>query len=240
MKYQIYKGKSPLIEGPKFILMTNFGVVLAMGSDDDDDEGLATVDVLLTGYVIEGEGERENFPAFLEGHGALFVQPTVSLVRDGDIRLIVDPGIMSDEVVEDLRRALKKSHKLKFDDITDIFVTHQHIDHTKNIGIFENARVYDFASTYEGDRWERHLGEFEISPNIRIIQTPGHTFEDASLVVETKEGVVVLTDVWWFPDRTPDQDPLAEDQALLDASRLVVLELADRVVTSHGGSFDVD
>lgn len=204
----------------------------------DAEKGSTTVDILLTGYVKEGKGPKENIPAFVGGHGALFVQPTVSLVRDGDIRLIVDPGIMSDDAVKDLKRTLR-SHKLKFDDITDIFLTHQHIDHTQNIGFFKNAKVYDYASTYKGDHWDRHLGEFEISPNIRIIQTPGHTLEDASLVVKTKKGVVVLTDVWWFADKTPEKDPLAEDQALLDASRQVVLKLADKVITSHGGSFDV-
>ena len=213
-------------------------IIGAACASAEEKPGLAEVHVLLTGYVNEGKGPDEKIPVFLQGHGALSVQPTVSLVRDGDIRLIVDPGILSDDAVKNLRQGLKSS-KLKFNDITHVFLTHQHIDHTKNTGLFENAKVYDYASTYEGDRWTRHLGEFEISPNIRIIQTPGHTLEDASLVVRTKEGVVVLTDVWWFADRTPEKDPLAEDQALLDASRQRVLKLADRVITSHGGSFDV-
>ena len=197
---------------------------------------MAEVQILVTGYVKEGEGPEENIPAFLEGHGALFVQPSVSLVRDGDILLMVDPGILRD--VGSLHRALQ-SHDLTADDITHVFVTHQHIDHTRNVGLFKNAKVYDYASVYDGEHWGRHADGFQISPAIRIIQTPGHTDECASLVVQTDDGVVVMTHVWWFSDRTPDQDPLADDQDRLNASRRRILELADKVIPGHGEPFSV-
>ena len=197
---------------------------------------MAEIHVLVTGYVKEGEGTGETIPAFLERHGALFVQPTVTLVRDGDVRLIVDPGILAD--VDDLYRALL-SHNLTVDDITHVFVTHQHIDHTRNVGLFRNAMVYDYTSSYDGERWGRHSDDFDISPGIRIIQTPGHTAECASLVVQTEGSVVVMTHVWWFSDRTPEQDPLATNQEQLNASRQRILELADRVIPGHGEPFDV-
>ncbi len=197
---------------------------------------MAEVQILATGYVKEGQGPEENIPAFLEGHGGLFVQPTVSLVRDADIFLIVDPGILRD--VEDLHQALQR-HNLTADDITHVFVTHQHIDHTRNVGLFKNAKVYDYASVYDGEHWGRHADGFQISPAIRIIQTPGHTDECASLVVQTDDGVVVMTHVWWFSDRTPELDPLADDQDRLNASRHRILELADRVIPGHGEPFSV-
>ena len=197
---------------------------------------MAEVYVLVPGYVKEGEGREENIPAFLDGHGALFVQSTVSLVRDGDIRLIVDPGILHD--IRDLHRALQR-HNLTVDDVTHVFVTHQHIDHTRNIGLFKNAKVYDYASVYDREYWGRHADGFQISPAIRIIQTPGHTDECASLAVQTNEGVVVMTHAWWFSDRTPEQDPLADDQDRLNASRRRILELADRVIPGHGEPFAV-
>jgi len=197
---------------------------------------MAEVHVLITGYVKEGQGSEEKIPAFLAGHGALFVQPTVSLVRDGDVLLIVDPGILCN--VEELHQALRR-HNLTVDGVTHVFVTHQHIDHTRNIGLFKNAKVYDYSSVYDGEHWGRISDDFEISPGIRIIQTPGHTSECASLVVQTGEGVVVMTHVWWFSNRTPEQDPLASDQNQLNASRRRILALADRVIPGHGEPFTV-
>ena len=48
------------------------------------DVSMATVDVLVTGYVEQTET------------GDSSVHPTVSLVRDGDLVIVVDPGILSD------------------------------------------------------------------------------------------------------------------------------------------------
>src|SRR5215471_6300933 len=48
-----------------------------------DDPPMAEVDVLVTGYVREGtEGD--------------LVEPTISLVRSADVRMVVDPGILRD------------------------------------------------------------------------------------------------------------------------------------------------
>ena len=48
---------------------------------------MATVDVLVTGHVEQTES------------GDSSVHPTVSLVRDGDVVVVVDPGILSDPVL---------------------------------------------------------------------------------------------------------------------------------------------
>jgi glyoxylase-like metal-dependent hydrolase (beta-lactamase superfamily II) len=69
--------------------------------------------------------------------------------------------------------------------------------------------------------------------------TPGHTNEDATLLVETDDGTVACTHLWWHADRTPEVDPLADDQAALEASRARVLEVADVVVPGHGPPFRV-
>ena len=45
---------------------------------------MATVDVLVTGHVEQTDA------------GDSSVHPTVSLVRDGDLVIVVDPGILSD------------------------------------------------------------------------------------------------------------------------------------------------
>jgi hypothetical protein len=58
--------------------------------------------------------------------------------------------------------------------------------------------------------------------------TSGHTLQDLSVIVETANGVVACIHAWWHTDRTPEMDPLAEDQAALETSRQRILATADR------------
>jgi glyoxylase-like metal-dependent hydrolase (beta-lactamase superfamily II) len=75
-----------------------------------------------------------------------------------------------------------------------------------------------------------------VSPSVWL--TPGHTSQDLSVIVETANGVVACIHAWWHTDRTPEVDPLAEDQAALETSRQRILATADRVVPGHGEPFE--
>ncbi len=184
---------------------------------------MATVDVLVTGHVEQTDTGESS------------VHPTISLVRDGDLVIVVDPGILSDPSL--LTLALQ-GHGLTAGDVTHVFVTHHHIDHTRNIGMFPRARVVDVDSVYDGSLWLEHDGDgYHLSDDVRVIETPGHAAECAALLVTTGEGVVALTHAWWFADMTPVEDPLAWDQAALERSRARLLEVADIVVPGHGPAF---
>jgi len=52
---------------------------------------------------------------------------------------------------------------------------------------------------YKGDLWRDHADGYAIAPGITVLRTPGHTEEDASLVVETADGTYVLTHLWCKP-----------------------------------------
>ena len=78
---------------------------------------------------------------------------------------------------------------------------------------------------------------YAIAPGITVLRTPGHTEEDASLVVETAEGTYVLTHLWWLDDMTPETDPIAWKQEALDASRAKVVAIADWIIPGHGKAF---
>ena len=120
-------------------------------------------------------------------------------------------------------------------------MTHHHIDHTRNIGMFPTARVVDVDSVYDGSLWLEHDGDgYHLSDDVRVIETPGHAAECAALLVDTADGTVALTHAWWFADMTPVEDPLAWDQDALERSRARVLELADVVVPGHGPAFRPD
>ena len=183
----------------------------------------ATFDVLVPGYVTERDG-REH------------VRGTVSLIRSVGLVLIADPGIMQSQAI--LLDSLA-AHGLSVDDVTHVFVSHHHLDHTRNIGMFPTATVIDSGSYYEGDVWANHAGEgFEIAEGVSIMITPGHSAECASLIVRTiDQGTVVYTHAWWMSDMTPIEDPIAYDQSALEASRSRILAIADLIVPAHGAPF---
>jgi glyoxylase-like metal-dependent hydrolase (beta-lactamase superfamily II) len=76
-----------------------------------------------------------------------------------------------------------------------------------------------------------------LTENATIWQTPGHTPQDASLVVRTSEGLVAFTHLWWREDRSPDVDPYASDPEALAAGRRRLLGAVDLVVPGHGSPF---
>jgi glyoxylase-like metal-dependent hydrolase (beta-lactamase superfamily II) len=163
------------------------------------------------------------------------VASTVSLVLDGKAVIVVDPGMVTDR---ELILAPLRGHGVEPEQVTHVVVTHHHPDHTVNIGLFANAEVVDFWASYRGDQWLDHEGDgYRVSPHVRLILTPGHTNEDATLLVLTDAGVVACTHAWWRADGTPEVDPLADDPKALAASRLRILAEADSVVPGHGEPF---
>jgi glyoxylase-like metal-dependent hydrolase (beta-lactamase superfamily II) len=163
------------------------------------------------------------------------VASSVSLVLDGDTVLVVDPGMVADR---ELILGPLREQGIGPEQVTHVVITHHHPDHTLNVGLFPRAELVDFWARYRGDQWLDHPGDgYRISEHARLILTPGHTNEDATLLVETDDGVVACTHAWWRADRTPEDDPLADDQAALGISRERILGEADTVVPGHGEAF---
>lgn len=176
--------------------------------------------VLCEGYVREGDDLR--------------VGSTVGFVRDGDAAVIIDPGMVPDHAaILDPLRALG----VEPGDITDVVFSHHHPDHTMNAALFPQARVHDVMAIYQGDLWVNRSAEgFEISPHVRLTETPGHTPEDITTLVETDDGVVAFTHLWWSADG-PADDPYTFDREVLREQRERVLGLAERIIPGHGAPF---
>ncbi|MBB6034114.1 MBL fold metallo-hydrolase [Phytomonospora endophytica] len=166
------------------------------------------------------------------------VAATVSLVVDGDLRIIVDPGMVaSPSRILDPLAVLG----LSAGDITDVVLSHHHPDNTINVALFPNARVHDHKAIYRADQWTDRTAEgYAFTPSLRLIETPGHSPEDITLLAGTPEGVVAFAgDLWWRPNG-PADDPVAPDRALLRANRERVLAAADVIVPGHGAAFPAD
>ena len=165
------------------------------------------------------------------------VAGTVGLVRDGDRVIVVDPGMVKSRslILDPLERL-----GISPDDVTHVFVSHHHLDHTVNIALFRQAEIVDFRTTRRDDQVNPHRGEgFEIGPNSRVWVTPGHTPQDASLVVDTTAGRHAFTHLWWRTDRTPEVDPYSVDPAELARNRQRLLDGVDVVIPGHGAPFRV-
>ena len=171
------------------------------------------------------------------GYAGDRVGSSVTLVRDGAALIVVDPGMVARrEAILDPLAALDVSA----DAVTHVFLTHHHPDHAINAALFPNAEVVDFWARYRADEWLDHDGDgWQLSPNTRLWLTPGHTEEDATLVVDADDGRWAMTHLWWREDRTPEIDPLAADQASLERNRARVLAAVDWVIPGHGAPFRV-
>ena len=166
--------------------------------------------------------------------GTLRVTGTVSLRRDGDRVIVVDPGMVPTRaaILEPLAAL-----GVRPADVTDVVLSHHHPDHTVNIALFPVVPVHDVQAVYEGDRWTRRGAEgVLLTPSVRLLATPGHTPQDLTTLVGTAEGVAALTHLWWT-EQGPAEDPYAPDRDVLRASRERVLALADLVVPGHGAAF---
>ena len=172
------------------------------------------------------------------GYAGDRVGSSVVLVRDGDARIVVDPGMVARRATASSIRSRRSTSPPK--SVTHVFLSHHHPDHTINVALFPNAEVVDFWARYIADEWLDHDGDgYRLSPHAQLWLTPGHTAEDASLIVEADDGVYAMTHLWWREDRTPEVDPLADDQAAIEAGRARVLAAADIVIPGHGGPFRV-
>jgi glyoxylase-like metal-dependent hydrolase (beta-lactamase superfamily II) len=177
----------------------------------------ATLDVLAEGYADDR------------------VASSVVLVRDGDLVAVVDPGMVASRsmILDPLVRL-----GLAPTDVPDVVFSHHHPDHTLNAALFTAARFHDFQAVYSDDLWDDRPAEgFHLSDAVWLLQTPGHTPQDLTTAVQTDDGLVVCTHLWWS-EQGPADDPFAPDRQLLRASRERVLALHPLlVVPGHGPAF---
>jgi glyoxylase-like metal-dependent hydrolase (beta-lactamase superfamily II) len=176
--------------------------------------------ILCDGYVREADELR--------------VGSRVGFVHDGAALVVIDPGMVARAgSILDPLLALDVAPS----DVTDVVLSHHHPDHTVNVGLFPRARVHDLQAIYVDDLWmDRPAEGFQLSPNVTLFETPGHTPQDITTLVATDSGVVGFTHLWWTADG-PTEDPYTHDAVVLHANRERVLSLASEIVPGHGPRF---
>ncbi len=195
----------------------------ASGSSTPYPDAVATVDILFEGYLGRPDDR---------------VASTVSVVRDADAIIVVDPGLVpGPRSILDPLAAMG----VQPGDVTDAIFSHHHPDHTINAALFPRARFHDHWAIYQGDLWTSRDAEgFQVSPDVSLLHTQGHTDQDIATVVRTDDGLVIFTHAWWTAD-VPVEDPYAPDPARLHAARERLLGLQPAlIVPGHGAPFRPD
>jgi len=159
-------------------------------------------------------------------------QPTITLVRDENIIMIVDPGIIESQQI--LTDALQKEN-LTVNDVNIVCITHSHLDHYRNIGMFPKAKTLEYYGLWHKNNIEDWRENF--TSNIKVLHTPGHDYTGITLLVTTDKGVVAICgDVFWKKDypREAKDDIYASDYNKLKESRAMVVDMADWIIPGHG------
>ncbi len=189
--------------------------------------------------LIEGYAKEEN--------GAEFASSTTTLIKEGDLNIIVDPGMNRKLLLECLEK-----EGLSLEKINYVILTHYHLDHSLLAGIFENAKILDNGDICSWDgKIEAHGGRIP-GTNIEIIKTPGHDMFHCSVVDKTEDigTVVIAGDVFWWADDEEQktdresllahEDPYMKNKEELTESRKKILEIADYIIPGHGKMFEVE
>src|SRR3990167_6569736 len=97
---------------------------------------------------------------------------TVTLIKDNGFVIVVDPGVLENQQV--LVDALKKEG-LTVKSVNIVCITHSHIDHYRNIGMFPEAKTLEYYGLWDKNTAQDWPEQF--SEDIKIIKTPGHSLD---------------------------------------------------------------
>jgi N-acyl homoserine lactone hydrolase len=156
----------------------------------------------------------------------LDARSSVTLVVSGSRTIIVDTGFMGEAELLIDALALRG---LAPSDIEIIVNTHSHPDHTGNNFLFHNA---DFLIPKEGEI---------IAPLVTAMETPGHSLDSISVLVETERIVVIAGDALPTLNNFLKNVPpaLHIDRDLSISSMHKIISSAEIVIPGHDYPFSV-
>jgi glyoxylase-like metal-dependent hydrolase (beta-lactamase superfamily II) len=156
----------------------------------------------------------------------LDARSSVTLIVSGTRRIVVDTGLKGEEL-----QILKALAGLGFrpEEIDTVVNTHSHPDHCGNNHLFSRAKI---LVPKEGET---------IAPGVWAMETPGHSLDSISVVVESFEIAVMAGDalptLGNFQKNVPPA--LHVDRALAVASMAKIASVADVVVPGHDLPFSI-
>ncbi|MEW6237286.1 MAG: MBL fold metallo-hydrolase [Candidatus Omnitrophota bacterium] len=175
---------------------------------------------------------------------------TSMLIEAGSRRIIVDPGLDS---TDRFQTVLDRRSGYKPEDIDTVFLTHFHKNHRRSLWLFKSSvwlmsraeirwwMKREDAADEDKDFLARIVPfEEHTLPGLQMLATPGHTHGSASLMFETREGMVVAAgDAILTFDHFDAREPAAEAEDPKEARRSIdrIAKIADVVVPGHDNYF---
>lgn len=204
-----------------------------------DHPQVPTVTVLIAGSCNSHGDDSSNVTAI----------GTCTLIRDGSVNILVDTlGPWSREQL----LSLLSDHGLQPIDIDFVIGTHGHPDHIGNLNLFTSCKAKHIVgySIYQKDTYYNHDWSgglsYELTPNVKVIPTPGHTLSCISVIVENAKNlgtVAVVGDLFECESDLKDESIWlsvgSEDPEKQRSNRSLILTKADYIIPGHGGMFKV-
>jgi glyoxylase-like metal-dependent hydrolase (beta-lactamase superfamily II) len=168
---------------------------------------------------------------------------TTTLIAGDGFRLLVDPSVANPD---GMAKELNRRTGLKLDDITAVFITHEHGDHVAGLANFPKPPWYSSAQTAEVlNRGNRFAKQIEPAPSalfdaVEVVPTPGHTRGHNSLRFQCDGKWIVVAG-----DAVPTRDFWRDRRSFYNAvnpeqgSRTMdaIAKMADIVVPGHDNYF---
>ena len=200
------------------------------------------VDIIAIGSLAKNKYWNEKSPVRSEF-------ATATLVRSGDVALLVDPGWPA----EVLRAALFYRAGLEPQAVTHVFLTHLDAAHCGGIGLFEKAKwwAYEEELKFADVEWppeapgRRMLARLDpapekFAPGVDLYPTFGHTAGHASLLVYTAaQSTIIAGDAILTRDHFERGD-LGEAPWDLEKAKTSfrdIVEIADVIIPGHDNIF---
>lgn len=168
---------------------------------------------------------------------------TITLVK-GPVNIIVDTGSPQDRqfIIDGLGK-----EGLIADDIRFVVCTHGHSDHVGNNNLFPGSTFIVSHDISKGDTYTFHDfksgAPYMIDGHVEVVATPGHTSQDVSVMVKTKDGVFAIAGDLFESEEDLENEGLWKASSELpseqEKSRAKVLAKADFIVPGHGEMFVV-
>jgi glyoxylase-like metal-dependent hydrolase (beta-lactamase superfamily II) len=193
---------------------------------------------------------------------------TVTYISNSKCSIIVDTGF---EFESNMSHSWKeknharfigilKKHDIHPEDIDYVFISHWHRDHYGNINVFKNSKILttvDFSEPennkvleyleifekVEISKIEKVVSGEEIVPGLKVVSTPGHTIDHASLILSAGEEKIAVAGDAILDEETfnkreiykHNKDFYSEEEALESMNNLV--SMVDHIIPGHGIMF---
>lgn len=168
----------------------------------------------------------------------LDARSTVTLIKTQNKNIIIDTGLYGEkkEIIKNL-----KFEGLEPKDIDIVINTHLHSDHTGNNDLFLKADFIAHEKERPSSKFIKIQGDYDISENIKIFETPGHTYGSISVAAKNEKVYVIAGDALPIKDNyikwVPPGINIGQKIALNSMKKIV--EIADIVIPGHDEPFEV-